>query len=127
LHFDEDPLSHNTAEAYEKALKLQEQGIRELGSYSLAFCAKYPSEPGPFISYREWGKDRTITALNSLAYRPSIILGGSDGRITPDWLESLRTTKADLIIVENAGHFFDAQTEFDLLDSVTGQLDSFGL
>jgi len=127
LHFDEDPLSHNTAEAYEKALKLQEQGVTGLESYSLAFCAEYPSEPGPFISYREWGKNKTIEALNILQYRPSIILGGSDGRITPDWLEALRSTEANLIVVEDAGHFFDAQTEFDLLDNVAGQLDHFGL
>lgn len=127
LHFDEDPLSYNSAAAYNKALKSHKQGVNDLATYSLAFCAEYPSEPVPFISYREWGKDKTIAALNAISTRPSIILGGSDGRITPDWVEALKATDSNLIFVEEAGHFFDAHNEFDLLDQVTSQLDKTGL
>jgi pimeloyl-ACP methyl ester carboxylesterase len=126
LHFDEDPLSHNTFEAYQKALNLQEQGINTLETFSLAFCAEYPSEPAPFISYREWGKQRTIQALNELRTQATVIIGGSDGRITADWIKALESANARLVVVEGAGHFFDAHTEFDLLDSVTGQLDQYG-
>ena len=123
LHFDEDPLSHNTASTYSKALSLHEKGVNELGTYSLSFCAEYPSEPGPFISYRQWGKEKIIAALNMLSARPTVILGENDGRMTPDWIKAVKSTGANVIILEDAGHFFDAHSEFDLLDRVTSQLE----
>lgn len=118
LHFNDDPLSENTLEAYKQAQEDVRGGRHGLGEYSLAFCAKYPSEPDAFLSYRTWVQEPTIRALNDLEVPAYVIIGGSDKRMRPAWREMLGETNAEVITVKDAGHFFDMQYEFDLLDRV---------
>ena len=119
LPFNDDPLSENsTLKVYEQAQEDVKQGRQGLGDYSLAFCDKYPSESGAFLSYRRWGHEPTIQALNELKVPAYVIIGGSDKRMHPGWRELLKETNAQVITVEDAGHFFDTQYEFDLLDRV---------
>jgi pimeloyl-ACP methyl ester carboxylesterase len=124
LPFNDDPLSENTLKAFEQAQADVKQGRQGLGDYSLAFCEKYPSEPEAYLSYRRWGHEPTIQALNDLKVPAYVIIGGSDKRMQPGWREMLKETSAQVITVEDAGHFFDTQYEFDLLDrimEITGQ------
>jgi pimeloyl-ACP methyl ester carboxylesterase len=124
LPFNDDPLSENTVRAFEQAQEDVKQGRQGLGDYSLAFCDKYPSEPEAYLSYRRWGHEPTIQALNELTVPAYVIIGGSDKRMQPGWRELLKETSAQVIKVEDAGHFFDTQYEFDLLDriiEITGQ------
>ena len=119
LPFNDDPLSESSnLKAYEQAQEDVKQGRQGLGDYSLAFCDKYPSEPEAFLSYRQWAQGRTINALNDLKVPAYVIIGGSDKRMHPGWRELLKQTNAQVITVEHAGHFFDTQYEFDLLDHV---------
>lgn len=118
LHFHEDPLSQNTLESYERAQNDVKEGRQGLFVYDLAFCKKYPSEPEAFLSYRSWVQERTIQALNSLMLPTTIVIGGNDNRMRPAWREALMSTKVDVITMKDAGHFFDTQFEFDLLDIV---------
>jgi len=118
LHFHEDPLSQNTLESYKRAQDDVKEGRRGLFIYDLAFCKKYPSEPEAFLSYRDWGRERTIDALNSLMIPTTIIIGGNDYRMRQAWREALMSTQVDVITMKDAGHFFDTQFEFDLLDLV---------
>jgi pimeloyl-ACP methyl ester carboxylesterase len=118
LHFHEDPLSQNTIESYQRALSDVKQDKQGLFIYDLAFCKKYPSEPEAFLSYREWVQERTIAALNNLTLPTTIIIGGNDYRMRPAWREALMSTRVDVITMKDAGHFFDTQFEFDLLDLV---------
>ena len=118
LHFHEDPLSQNTLESYQRAQDDIKQGRQGLFIYDLAFCKKYPSEPEAFLSYRDWVQERTIQALNSLMLPAVIIIGGNDNRMRPAWRDALISTKVDVITMKDAGHFFDTQFEFDLLDIV---------
>jgi pimeloyl-ACP methyl ester carboxylesterase len=118
LHFHEDPLSQNTLESYQRAQDDVKQGRQGLFVYDLAFCKKYPSEPEAFLSYRDWVQERTIRGLNNLMLPTTIIIGGNDNRMRPAWREALMSTKVDVVTMKDAGHFFDTQFEFDLLDIV---------
>lgn len=118
LNLDEDKISHNTESSYQRALENQARGKRGLANYSLSFCERYPSEVDDFLSYRSWTTDQTITALQSINLPTYIILGGKDERMTPTWRSELMATPAEIVLVEGAGHFFDTQYEFDLLDEV---------
>jgi pimeloyl-ACP methyl ester carboxylesterase len=118
LNLDEDKISHNTETSYQRALDNQARGKRGLANYSLSFCERYPSEVDDFLSYRSWTTDRTITALQTVNLPTYIILGSKDERMTAKWRSELATTPAEIVLVEGAGHFFDTQYEFDLLDEV---------
>lgn len=89
-----------------------------LREYRIAFCKRYPSTPEAFASYRAWDAKRTLQALADAPWPVSVILGGADDRVTPQWRARLKASPAELRVVEEAGHFFDTQYEFDLLDEV---------
>jgi pimeloyl-ACP methyl ester carboxylesterase len=118
LNLDEDKISHNTESSYQRALENQARGKRGLANYSLSFCERYPSEVDDFLSYRSWTSDKTITALQSMELPTHIILGSKDERMTAKWRSKLSSTPAQMVLVDGAGHFFDTQYEFDLLDEV---------
>ena len=90
----------------------------KLREYRIAFCKRYPSTPEAFASYRAWDAKRTLQALAASPWPVSVILGGADDRVTADWRARLKVSPAELRVVEDAGHFFDTQYEFDLLDEV---------
>ncbi len=118
LNLDEDKISHNTESSYQRALENKARSKRGLANYSLSFCERYPSEVDDFLSYRSWTSDRTISALKAIELPMHVILGSKDERMTTKWRSELATTPAQIILVDGAGHFFDTQYEFDLLDEV---------
>ncbi len=96
----------------------QGAGDGKLREYRIAFCKRYPSTPEAFASYRTWDAQRTLQALAASPWPVSVILGGADDRVTAAWRARLKASPAQLRVVEDAGHFFDTQYEFDLLDEV---------
>ena len=118
LSLDEDTIMASTKESYERALENLERGKLGLANYSLSFCERYPSEVEDFLSYRSWTSEKTTRVLNSLDVPAYVILGSRDDRMSAGWRSKVSQTSAQVILVEGAGHFFDTQYEFDLLDEV---------
>jgi len=95
-----------------------------LGKYKISFCKEYISPSDAFFSYAKWNQNQIISLLNSIKTPVHIILGSSDNRIDKNWPNRLNTAGAKLTIIEGANHFFAAEYEFDLADSVISLLDN---
>ncbi|MEW8586939.1 MAG: alpha/beta hydrolase, partial [Candidatus Thiodiazotropha sp.] len=73
-------------------------------------------------SYLAWDQQRTLQAISAIRPEPTIIFGGSDNRLGPDWKPQLQARNASIIEIDGANHFFDHTHEFDLLDSIEQSL-----
>jgi dienelactone hydrolase len=87
-----------------------------------SFCKMYRSTPESMLSYLEWTPDRIIVEAGRLPIPTSFIMGGSDDRLGPNWIERLQQTKAKVRVIQGANHFMDGEFEFDLLDNVLLEL-----
>jgi len=113
------------------ALRAQQQRARErlaggdaaLDDYRLSYCNRYVAAPASFISYADWMSERVLDGLSGLDISVRMILGASDARMPPDWPQRLQDHGVSVAVVVGAGHFFDAQHEFDLLDEVFAALE----
>ncbi|MCU7935538.1 MAG: alpha/beta fold hydrolase [Candidatus Thiodiazotropha sp. (ex Dulcina madagascariensis)] len=86
--------------------------------YPLAFCDKYTTTPGNYLSYLDWDQPRALNTIVGLKRKPSIILGSKDIRLGAAWKPRLQALKADIFEIEGANHFFDHTHEFDLFDTI---------
>ncbi|MES9992843.1 MAG: hypothetical protein ABW098_12865 [Candidatus Thiodiazotropha sp.] len=75
-----------------------------------------------YLSYLAWDQQRVLQAVSTIKPEPTIIFGGDDNRLTPEWKPQLQTLRADIIEIDGANHFFDHTHEFDLLDSIEQSL-----
>ncbi|RMG32314.1 MAG: alpha/beta fold hydrolase [Gammaproteobacteria bacterium] len=94
------------------------QGKGELADYALAYCRRYPTTRGAFHSYADWGAKQMIDAMAKAAVPVSVVIGGADERLEPDWRALLQKAGVTLLEVPGAGHFFDDEHEFELYDNI---------
>ena len=94
--------------------------------YRLSFCLKYITLPKAFLSYSQFNANYTANMVGRLKVPVHIIIGGKDGRIDINWVKKLSSGKTKIKIIEGANHFFDAEHEFDIQESILDSLDSFG-
>ncbi|MEW7988744.1 MAG: alpha/beta fold hydrolase [Candidatus Thiodiazotropha sp.] len=94
----------------------------EIHRYRLAYCDHYSTTAGFYLSYLAWGQQRTLQAISAIRPEPTIIFGGSDKRLGPEWKPLLRARNVNIIEIEGANHFFDHTHEFNLLDSIEQSL-----
>lgn len=99
-------------------------GDTSLGEYSLSHCTKYLAPAQAYLSYAAWSRQRILAALRNTTVPVSVILGSADRRLDADWPPALRAAKAEVIMIKGANHFFAADQEFDLLDTVHGLLEN---
>lgn len=99
------------------------QGDVGLSDYHLSHCHRYVAAPHSFLSYAVWDSKRMLHELSQLPMAVQVILGGADARMSPGWPDQLRASRVAVSVIADAGHFFDAQHEFDLLDEVLAALD----
>ncbi len=107
----------NAADA-DRARQALAQDNNELDHFGLAFCKEYLAHPRDFLSYYHWSKQHTLDALQATQVPVSVIIGEADDRIDREWIATLQQHRARVIMVPGANHFFDAETEFDLLNEV---------
>jgi pimeloyl-ACP methyl ester carboxylesterase len=99
-------------------------GQQKLDAYRLSYCPRYMAPPEAFLSYANWPRSRILETLARLKLPAVTILGGADPRMHPDWPAQLRAQGVAVEVISGAGHFFDAQYEFDLLDEVVSAIES---
>lgn len=93
---------------------------KSLGIYALDFCQSYPTTPEAFHSYIGWGPQKILQTLQETEVAVHVIFGTMDKRLSPDWIESLRSSGIPIDMVPGADHFFDSTHEFDLFETVIG-------
>lgn len=123
IAFAQGPIAKENEEERQRALRESARDGNALSNYRLAYCDRYTTTPANYLSYMDWNGNKTLENLNNLAVVPTIVLGGEDRRLGDDWLPSLRQTGAEVMLIPGAGHFFDHEYEFDLMDSVVELLE----
>ncbi|MEW8027355.1 MAG: alpha/beta fold hydrolase [Candidatus Thiodiazotropha sp.] len=116
------PVAKENAEEQMRAeADLNLNGIR-INRYRLAYCDHYATTAKDYLSYLAWDPNRTLKAISSMQVKPTIIFGGDDNRLGPDWKPQLQSHQAHIIEIDGASHFFDHAYEFDLLDGIEKSL-----
>ncbi|MET0005298.1 MAG: alpha/beta fold hydrolase [Candidatus Thiodiazotropha sp.] len=111
----------NTTERTRAEADLILNGVR-IERYRLAYCDHYATTAKDYLSYLAWDPNRTLKAISGMKVKPTIILGGGDNRLGPDWKPQLQSHQAHIIEIDGANHFFDHAYEFDLLDGIEKSL-----
>jgi pimeloyl-ACP methyl ester carboxylesterase len=97
---------------------------RNLVSYPLSYCGKYPTTPEALLSYVRRDQARTLTALHQLGDRSLLVMGSADDRMTQGWLRALQHLQTPLVVIDGGNHFMDGEHEFDLLEHTLAFLQS---
>lgn len=107
-------------ESREMAQQRLSRGDHSIAKYDVSFChGNFAAPPEVFLSYNHWTKPRIVEALQATRIPTTVIMGGNDTRFTgTSWMPMLRHATPQLITLDGASHFFDGESEFDLLDSV---------
>ena len=91
---------------------------KSLGEYALSYCKKYVSPASAYLSYATWSRKRILNSVKKANIPTTVILGSKDKRLDPDWHKELKIFGAKVIMIDGANHFFSADHEFDLLETV---------
>jgi alpha/beta superfamily hydrolase len=59
-----------------------------------------------------------MQAIDHSSPQNFVIVGSADNRLEINWVDQMKKTHAQVIIIDGANHFFDQTHEFDLLDQV---------
>ena len=109
-------------EQIQRQIEMAQQRVKEnpqrLDEYKISYCKKYIAPPHAYLSYAEWTKSRILDNLAEIRVPVEVILGGNDTRMGIDWPELVERSGAELTIIPDANHFFDAEYEFDLYERV---------
>ncbi len=104
----------------------EEKAPGALREYGLAYCKRYLTTPGKYLSYVKWDKATTLAAVSRIESPITVVLGGNDKRISTEWADTLKKMDLDIVEIAGANHFFDHQYEFDLLESIELILSRIG-
>ncbi|WP_455217093.1 alpha/beta hydrolase [Kaarinaea lacus] len=94
------------------------KGDKSLREYGISYCKKYLSPADAYMSYMSWSRASILDSVKSIKVPVTVILGSKDKRLDKDWKDELRAHGAKVIMIKEANHFFSADQEFDLLDTV---------
>lgn len=90
--------------------------------FSFLFCHhNYFATPESFLSYHKLTRSQNLAYLNALKIPSYTIMGGKDKRyqnVGLSWLDELKATQTNLIVIKGANHFFTSEHEFDLQDHI---------
>ncbi|WP_373019062.1 alpha/beta hydrolase [Thiomicrorhabdus sp.] len=88
--------------------------------YSFLFCKNnYYATADSFLSYQTLNRQNVLNYLKALTIPNYTIMGSADKRyksVGLNWLDELKESGTNLIVIEGANHFFSSEYEFDLQD-----------
>ncbi|MCU7808714.1 MAG: alpha/beta hydrolase [Candidatus Thiodiazotropha sp. (ex Semelilucina semeliformis)] len=122
IPFAQGPIAKESETDRLNATKQLAKNSREVSSYPLAFCDKFMTTAGNYLSYVNWNSEKSLVSLKKLSFKPMIILGGQDQRLGDDWLPRLKQVGAEVVEIDGANHFFNHEHEFDLVDTISDML-----
>lgn len=111
------------AEQYRKihAEKPVESGqVPPLRRFTMAYCKNnYAATVPAYLSYADWTGEVIANALGRIKVPMEIVLGTKDQVIPPVWRDRLEKSRIPVNMIDNAGHFFDGEYEFELSDRMS--------
>ncbi|MCU7916037.1 MAG: alpha/beta hydrolase, partial [Candidatus Thiodiazotropha sp. (ex Gloverina cf. vestifex)] len=90
IPFAQGPIAKESEADRLNATNQLEKNSREVSSYPLAFCDKFMTTAGNYLSYVNWNSEKSLVSLKKLSFKPMVILGGQDKRLGDDWLPRLK-------------------------------------
>ncbi len=118
------PAAFETEELEKQARRLLQQGENDPADFALAFCEKYPTRPGDYLSYLKYSASRVQKIIADTPVETHVVLGSKDFRIGKAWIDQLKNNSARVHIIDGANHFFDQSHEFDLLDVISELIEA---
>ncbi len=107
---------HRKARAEKSAESRQTPALKH---FTMAYCKNnYATPVAAYLSYADWTGDEIVMALGKIRVPVDVVLGGKDQIMTPAWQAQLKKSGVPITLIENAGHFFDGEYEFELNDRV---------
>ena len=107
-----------------KARQLVRNKDKKIHNFTIAYCDENYSSPAvDYLSYAEWDSRRILDTIKNLNKTATIIMGGADDSVYPDWNKEMINTGAKVIIIDGANHFFSQGQKFELFDILNSQLD----
>lgn len=93
--------------------------VLPLRRFTMAYCKNnYAATVPAYLSYADWTADVIVGRLGKTRMPLDIVLGTKDQVAPPAWQARLAKTRVPVNLIENAGHFFDGEHEFELNDRV---------
>ena len=117
-YFVSSPDAKENKNNFKKAQAAVKENSDLLDTYSLGYCETYPTYARNFLSYYNWGRDKTSNIIAKYSEQIFIILGTNDKRIDEAWRQQLQNINSSTYLIEGANHFFDQTHKFDLIDTV---------
>lgn len=112
----------------DKANKLAQMPNKPPYKYNFLFCKNnYFATPDSFLSYLKLDREYVLQSLKELTIPHHTIMGGADKRykkVGENWLDELKATGTNLVVVDGANHFFSSEHEFDLQDNINTILNN---
>lgn len=118
-----DPVELQKARTSPNARKLNDKPV----FYTLGYCKRNFAAPEMvYMSYAQYTHEKILGMLRQADTPMDIIFGASDGILPAGWMSLIRQLRisAKVVTLENANHFFDGPSEFDLAESVEQSLKS---
>ncbi|MDP2961909.1 MAG: alpha/beta fold hydrolase [Sulfurimicrobium sp.] len=93
--------------------------VPPLRRFTMGYCKNnYAATVPAYLSYADWTGDLIVNRLGRVRVPVDIVLGTKDQVISPAWQAQLAKSRVPISWIENAGHFFDGEYEFELSDRV---------
>jgi pimeloyl-ACP methyl ester carboxylesterase len=96
-----------------------DRGDTRLVDFAMGHCKKFTATPKSYLSYANWDRQRVLDLSRRSHVPLNVVIGGADNRMGKGWAEALNSAGVKVDSIKGANHFFDAEYEFDLLDTVT--------
>lgn len=90
----------------------------------LSYCKKFTASPEVFLSYLAWSRSAVLDAMRKSKAPILVVMGSKDERMGSEWPRQLKAQGIPLRLIDGANHFFDAQFEFDLQDTIVEAIKS---
>jgi dienelactone hydrolase len=105
---------HESQQQLKQAKAEQSRGDTTLGHYTLSFCHKnYTAPTSGYLSYMQWRSEWLIEAMQKSPVPLTVVLGGSDKWLPPDWAERLDKAALNTVSIPEANHYFSGIGEFE--------------
>lgn len=92
-------------------------GDKAIVTLPMSFCTRYTAPVPAYWSYIKWTRQDLVKRIQSSPLKITIVLGQKDNLVNDAWISQLKSTKANVVVIKEANHFFEGSGEFDLLDA----------
>ena len=99
----------------------QTSDIKTPELFSLGYCKKnFAASKKTYLSYTQFDEEKILQLIAKAPQPVDMIFGSADTTLPENWLHEIKSlpSQANIKIINNANHFFDALHEFELTDSV---------